>query len=82
MAISGRAQQAPILPISTERIAASVGWAKAPTGPREAQPDDRLRAVPMRLHDGKNAWARFALLTLPLAQSGFGSVRIVLIDTV
>jgi hypothetical protein len=24
----------------------SVGWAKAPTGPREARPDDRLRAVP------------------------------------
>jgi hypothetical protein len=29
------------------RIAAtSVGWAKAPTGPREARPDDRLRAEP------------------------------------
>ena len=23
-----------------------MGWAKAPTGPREARPDDKLRAVP------------------------------------
>jgi antitoxin HicB len=26
----------------------NVGWAEAPTGPREARPDDRLRAVPTR----------------------------------
>jgi hypothetical protein len=28
--------------------AASAGWAKAPTGPRKARPDDKLRAVPTR----------------------------------
>ena len=26
----------------------SVGWAKAPTGPRKARPDDKLRAVPTK----------------------------------
>jgi hypothetical protein len=31
-----------------ERAPASVGWAKAPTGPREARPDDKLRAEPTR----------------------------------
>jgi hypothetical protein len=27
---------------------ASVGWVKAPTGPRKARPDGKLRAVPTR----------------------------------
>jgi hypothetical protein len=31
-----------------EGPAASVGWAKAPTGPRKARPDDKLRAVPTK----------------------------------
>ena len=34
---------------------ASVGWAKAPTDPRQARPDDKLRAVPTLLD--KSAWA-------------------------
>ncbi len=44
-------QGAGVVPFVDERVA-SLGWAKAPTGPCKARPDDKLRAVSTRRDGG------------------------------